>query len=240
MIDIHAHILPSLDDGPRTIEESVEICKVAANDGIKTIVATPHSKDGVYDAKSDKILKAVDILNIKLKENEIDLKILPGAEIHIFEGLVESIKRGEVLTINNGGKFILLELPFVFIPPGTNKLVFNLVANGIVPIIAHAERILPFQKKPDLVSQLVKSGARVQVNSHGLTRRASARERKCAKRLLQNRLVHFIASDTHSLKSRPPILSIALEHAANIVGEIEARTLVYENPKHIINGLDIN
>ncbi|MCP4266288.1 MAG: capsular biosynthesis protein [Candidatus Brocadiaceae bacterium] len=240
MIDIHAHILPSLDDGPQTIEESVEICRVAANDGIKTIVATPHSKDGVYEAKSDMILRTVDALNIKLEENVIDLKILPGAEIHIFEGLVESIKSGEVLTINNGGKFILLELPFVFIPPGTNKLVFDLVANGIVPIIAHAERILPFQKKPDLVRQLVKSGARVQVNSHGLTRRASARERKCTKWLLQNRLVHFIASDTHSLKSRPPILSIALEHAAHIVGEIEARALVYENPKQIINGLDIN
>ncbi|MHC4455444.1 MAG: CpsB/CapC family capsule biosynthesis tyrosine phosphatase [Planctomycetota bacterium] len=64
MIDIHAHILPSLDDGPKTIEESVEICKVAANDGIKTIVATPHSKDGVYEAKSDEILKTVDLLNI--------------------------------------------------------------------------------------------------------------------------------------------------------------------------------
>ncbi len=240
MIDIHAHILPSLDDGPRTIEESVEICKVAANDGIKTIVATPHSKDGVYDAKSDKILKAVDILNIKLKENEIDLKILPGAEIHIFEGLVESIKRGEVLTINNGGKFILLELPFVFVPPGTDELVFNLKENGIVPIIAHAERILPFQQNPKLVRQLVKSGARVQVNSHGLTRMASASERKCAKWLLQNRLVHFIASDTHSLKGRPPILSIALECAARIIGEVEARTLVYDNPGQMINGLDIN
>jgi len=240
MIDIHAHILPSLDDGPQTVEESVEICQVAAKDGIKTIVATPHSKDGVYEAKSDHILKAVDVLNTKLKENGIELKILPGAEIHIFEGLVESIKSGEVLTLNNGGKFILLELPFVFIPPGTSKLVFDLVTNGIVPIIAHAERILPFQKNPDLVRQLVKSGARVQMNSYGLTRMASGRERKCAKWLLQNRLVHFIASDTHSLKGRPPILSIALEHAAHIVGEIEARALVYDNPKQIINGLDIN
>ncbi len=240
MIDIHAHILPSLDDGPQTIEKSVELCKVAVNDGIKTIVATPHSKDGVYDAKSDKILKAVDVLNIKLKEDEIGLIMLQGAEIHIFEGLVKSIKSGEVLTINNGGKFILLELPFVFIPPGTDKLVFDLVANGIVPIIAHAERIVPFQKKPDLVKQLVKSGARVQVNSHGLTRRASARERKCAKRLLQNKLVHFIASDTHSLKGRPPVLSNGVEYAAHIVGEIEARALVYDNPGKIINGLDIN
>ncbi len=240
MIDIHAHILPSLDDGPKTIEESIEICKVAVNDGIKIIVATPHTKDGVYNAKSDEILNAVDELNLKLEDNGVDLKVLPGAEIHIFEGVVECIKSGEVLTVNNGGKFILLELPFFFVPLGADKLVFNLKANGIVPIIAHAERILPFQKNPELVRQLVKSGALVQVNSFGLRRRAIARERKCAKWLLQNRLVHFIASDTHSIKGRPPILSTAFEYAANIVGEIEAWALVYNNPDQIINGLDIN
>ncbi len=239
MIDIHAHILPSIDDGPETIEESIELCKVAANDGIKTIVATPHSKDGVYETKSAEILKAVDTLNSQLKENRIDIKILPGAEIHISEGLVESIKNGDVLTINNGGKFILFELPFVFIPPGTDKFIFNLKSNGIVPIIAHAERILAFQKKPELVDQLVKIGARVQVNAHGLTKRANPGERKCAEWLLKNRLVHFIASDVHSLNVRPPILSKAVENATRIIGEEEARALVCRNPELIINGLDI-
>jgi len=239
MIDIHAHILPSIDDGPETIEESIELCKVAANDGIKTIVATPHSKDGSYETKSVEILKAVDTLNSQLKENQIDVKILPGAEVHISEGLVESIKSGDVLTINNGGKFILFELPFVFIPPGTDKFIFNLKSNGIVPIIAHAERILAFQKKPELVDQLVQIGARVQVNAQGLTKRANPGERKCAEWLLKNRLVHFIASDVHSLNGRPPILSAAVKCASRIVGEEEARTLVCRNPELIINGLDI-
>ncbi len=103
MIDIHAHILPSLDDGPETIEGSIELCNVAASDGIKTIVATPHSKNGVYETKSVEILNAVEMLNSQLKENQIDVKILPGAEIHISVGLVESVKNGDVLTINNGG-----------------------------------------------------------------------------------------------------------------------------------------
>jgi len=240
MIDIHAHILPSLDDGPETIEESIELCKVAEEDGIKTIVATPHSKDGAYETKSVDILKAVDTLNLKLKENQIDIEILPGAEVHISEGLVENIKSGDVLTINNGGKFVLFELPFVFIPLGTDTFIFNLKSNGIVPIIAHAERITAFQRNPELVDQLVKIGARVQVNAHGLTKRANPRERKCAEWLLQNRLVHFIASDTHSLRGRPPILSKALKNAARIVGEEEARALVCHNPEQIINGLDIN
>jgi protein-tyrosine phosphatase len=239
MIDIHAHILPSLDDGPETIEESVELCKVAANDGIKTIVATPHSKDGAYEAKSVDILKAVDELNLKLKENQIDIEILPGAEVHISEGLVENIKSGDVLTINNGGKFVLFELPFVFIPLGTDTFIFNLKANGIVPIIAHAERISAFQRKPELVDQLVKIGARVQINAHCLTKRAIPGERKCAEWLLKNRLVHFIASDVHSLNGRPPILSKALKNATRIIGEEGARALVYRNPELIINGLDI-
>jgi protein-tyrosine phosphatase len=239
LIDIHAHILPAVDDGPDTIEESIEICKVAANDGIKTIVATPHSRDGVYEAESDEILKTVEDLNLKLKENEVGVEILPGAEIHIHEGLVESIKEGKTLTINNGGKFILFELPFVFIPPGTDKFIFNLKVNGIVPILAHAERISAFQKSPELLEQLVNIGARVQINAHGLTKRANPKERKCAEWLLKNRLVHFIASDTHSLKGRPPILSEAVKCASRIVGEEEARALVCHNPEQIINGLDI-
>ena len=239
MIDIHAHILPSLDDGPETIEESVELCKIAANDGIKTIVATPHTKDGVYESKSDEILKMVEILNLKLKENQIDIEILPGAEIHINEGLVESIKSGEVLTVNNGGKFILFELPFSFIPPGTDNFIYNLRINGIVPIIAHAERIATFQNNPEIVSQLVTIGALVQVNAPSVTGQAGPRERKCSKWLLKNRLVHFIASDVHSLTGRPPVLSKAVEYAAGIVGEEEARALVCHNPEQIINGLDI-
>ncbi len=240
MIDIHAHILPDIDDGPDTIEEAIEICKVAANDGIKTIVATPHSRDGVYEAESDKILKTVEELNLKLKENEIGVEILPGAEVHIHEGLVESIKEGKVLTINNGGKFILFELPFGFIPPGTDKFIFNLKVNGIVPILAHVERISAFQKSPELLEQLVNIGALVQINAHGLTKRANSRERKCAEWLLKNRLAHFIASDTHSLKGRPPILSEAVKCASRIVGEEEARALVCHNPEQIINGLDIS
>ncbi len=86
MIDIHAHILPSLDDGPATVEESIGLCKVAAKDGIKKIVATPHSKDGVYEVNSEDILRAVDTFNLQLKANQIDIEILPGAEIHIHEG----------------------------------------------------------------------------------------------------------------------------------------------------------
>ncbi|KHE90717.1 MAG: hypothetical protein K8F52_07735 [Candidatus Scalindua rubra] len=239
MIDIHAHILPAIDDGPETIEESIELCKVAANDGIKTIVATPHSKDGVYESKSVEILKAVDTLNSQLKENQIDVKILPGAEIHISEGLVESIKNADVLTINNGGKFILFELPFVFIPPGTDKFIFNLMSNGIVPIIAHAERITAFQRNPELVEQMVKIGARVQINANCLTKRANRGEKKCAEWLLKKGLVHFIASDTHSLRGRPPILSEAVRSASRILGEEEALALVCHNPEQIINGLDI-
>ncbi|MFQ5963870.1 MAG: tyrosine-protein phosphatase [Candidatus Scalinduaceae bacterium] len=240
MIDIHAHILPSLDDGAETIEESIELCKIAANDGIKTIVATPHSKDGVYEAKKDDILKKVKTLNLKLKELQIDLEILPGSEIHINFGLMGSIKNGEVLTINDGGKFILLELPFMFIPPGTEKFIFDLKLLGIVSIISHAERITMFQRNPKIVEQLVKSGALVQVTAQSLLGNFGSRERKCVERLLKHKMVHFIASDTHSLTGRPPILSKAVEKAAKIIGDKEARALVSDNPGQIINGLDIN
>jgi protein-tyrosine phosphatase len=239
MIDIHTHILPSVDDGPKTIKESIELCKIAANDGIKIIAATPHSKDGVYEAKSDETLKKVKDLNIKLKKIQLDLEILPGAEVHINERLVKDIESGEVLTINNGRKFLLLELPFIFIPPATDKLISSLKSIGIVSIISHAERIAKFQKTPEILDQLVKSGTLIQITAQSLTGDFGSRERKCAEWLLKHEMVHFIASDVHSLVGRPPILSKALKRAAKIIGEEKARALVSHNPEQIINGLDI-
>ncbi len=240
MIDIHTHILPSLDDGPQTIEESIELCKIAANDGIETIVATPHSKDGVYEAKSDEILRKVKELNLKLKEIQLDLEILPGAEVHINKRLAKDIESGEVLTINNGKKFILLELPFFFVPPATDRFISSLKSIGIVSIISHAERIIKFQKKTEILEQLVKLGALVQITAQSLTGDFGSSERKCAEWLLKHKIVHFIASDVHSLTGRSPILSKALKRAANIIGEEEAMALVSHNPRQIIDGLDFH
>ena len=239
MIDIHTHILPSLDDGPRTTEESIELCKIAVNDGIKTIVATPHSKDGVYEAKSDETLRKVKELNLKLEEIQLDLEILPGAEVHINERLVKDIESGEVLTINNGRKFLLLEVPFFFVPPATDKLISNLRSIGIVSIISHAERIAKFQRAPEILEPLVRSGTLIQITAQSLTGDFGSRERKCAEWLLKHEMVHFIASDVHSLIGRPPILSKALKRATKIIGEEKARALVFHNPGQIINGLDI-
>lgn len=240
MIDIHTHILHSLDDGPETIEESIELCKIAAADGIKKIVATPHSKDGVYEAKSDEILKRVEELNLKLKEIPLDLEILPGSEVHINEEIAEGIENGEVLTINNGGKYLLLEFPFSLTWSWIDKFIANLKFAGIISIIAHAERITKFQKKPEILKDLVKYGALIQITAQSLTGDFGSRERKCAEWLLKQKTAHFIASDVHSLNGRPPILSRALEKATGIIGDKEARALISDNPEQIINGLDIN
>ena len=234
MIDIHSHILPSLDDGPETFEESIEMCRIAAEDGITTIVATPHSKEGVYEAESDSIVKSVKELNLKLKEAQIEVEILPGAELHLNERLLESLRNGEALTMNNNKKHILLELPFLFIPPGTDKLIGNLRSIGIIPIIAHAERITFFQRNHKTLEQLIKSGILVQITAQSLTGFFGSRERKCAEKLLKHKMVHFIASDAHSAVRRPPILSKAVEMASRITGKEEARALVFENPRQVI------
>ncbi len=240
MIDIHTHILHSLDDGPETIEESIELCKIAASDGIKKIVATPHSKDGVYEAKSDEILKRVEELNLKLKEIQLDLEIFPGAEVHINEEIADDIESGEVLTINNGKKYLLLEFPFSLTWSWIDKFIANLKFAGITSIIAHAERITKFQKKPEILKDLIRYGALVQITAQSLTGEFGSRERKCSEWLLKNKAIHFIASDVHSVRGRPPVLSRALEKAAGIIGEAEARALVSDNPEKVINGLVIN
>jgi len=129
MIDIHSHILPGLDDGPQTMEESIRMCRIAYQDGIRTIVATPHTLNGVYQNGKSIILSKVDELNdalnnselkldsaIRNPQSEIDLRILPGSDVHLCETTLQQVDQGEAVTIGDGGKYIMIEFPSQAIP----------------------------------------------------------------------------------------------------------------------------
>ena len=158
MIDIHNHILPNMDDGPSSWEISLKMCEQAYKNGIKTIIATPHILNGVYDNKPQDIEEKVKILNQKIKENNIPLQILPGSEVHLSADIIEAIKKKEILTLNKSN-YILLEFPHTQIPLHIEEILFQIQIMGITPIISHVERNLKFQQKPALLSQLIQKGA---------------------------------------------------------------------------------
>lgn len=241
MIDLHAHILPGLDDGPATWDEALEMARLAAADGLTAIVATPHlfQLRGVYQGDlngPEKILPAVQELRQRLAEGEVNLEIIPGCEAPLFPELLEFLRRGTVLTLNNGGRYLCLEMPDMVIPPATDDLVFQLNSLGITPIITHPERNLAFQEMPHKLAALLRLGCLAQITAASLVGGFGRRVARFARQLVKTGYVQIMATDAHDAKRRPPLLSLGLEKLAKLVGESRAWDMVSARPERIVRG----
>jgi protein-tyrosine phosphatase len=243
VIDLHSHILPGLDDGAKTLQESIEMGLIGFKDGIRTVVATPHTLNGVYQNDRSTILAKVQELNSAIKQlgvqetqSAISLVVLPGADVHFTEDLLNQLESGNAITTGDYGKYLLLEFPVQGIPYGVEEVLFQLMIRGITPIISHPERNLEITLKPQRYFEMIKVGCFGQVTAMSLTGEFGGDVKRVAEKLLKARLVHIIASDAHSQNSRPPILSSAVRAAARIVGEEEAHKMVTEYPQAILNG----
>ena len=234
MIDMHAHILPCLDDGPDDIGESVRMCKMAADDGIHTIVATPHMLKDIYNFSKKDVLKKVRELNSTLKAENIPLTILPGAEIVMDTDILSLIQKDVLLTVNDCGSHIFLELTDYFPKKQIEDFIINLTANDMIPIIAHPERNMTIQKNVTILSRFVKAGALSQITAMSITGEFGTCAQKTSKKILESGLAHIIATDAHSSTWRPPILSLAVKATKKIMGEDYALKMVTETPKLII------
>ena len=213
------------------------MAKTAVGDGIHTIVATAHTLNGVYINPVKEVTSRVTALQETLSKNHIPLKLHAGAEVHLCPHMLEHIENGDALTINNAGKYIMLEFPPHVVPPGVKDEIFSLKLNGITPIISHPERNAVIQNNVDIMYALVSMGALSQVTAMSITGDFGGMVMQCAERLLKHRLVHIIASDAHSSDSRPPVLSQAVEAAAEILGNYDdAERMVTEVPASILSG----
>lgn len=239
MIDLHCHILPGIDDGAENLEESITMCRIAYKDGIRTIVATPHTMDGIFLNERELILEEVDKLQRILISKKIDIRIIPGADVHINYNLLELIRDGKAMTINDHGKYILLEFPHQYVPPKIPEFVFKLKLNNITPIFTHPERNTAIQKDLNIIFHLVEQGALTQITSDSLIGEFGPKAYKCAIKMLKHNLAHVIASDAHSSKFRSPILSHSVNKAAGIKGKKWAEAMVTTIPRSIITGEDM-
>lgn len=231
MIDLHAHILPGTDDGPKTVDESLEICRMAASDGIKKIVATPHVYPGIYDNQRQDILKKVARLNRLVREKGLDLEIMPGADIYFTPELFMHLDNEHYIGINNTN-YLLIEFPQI-LPVNCDALVFNLKCKGYIPIISHPERNPDIQRNPDRLKRFIEMGALAQITAMSLTGAFGYMIKRSARSMLEQGLIHIIATDAHSIDKRPPILSKGVEIAGKIIGKDAAYSMVYDTPMRI-------
>ncbi|AKQ75121.1 CpsB/CapC family capsule biosynthesis tyrosine phosphatase [Bacillus licheniformis] len=201
MIDIHCHILAGVDDGAACMNDSLEMAKQAAHQGIHTIIATPHHRNGVYEHPKEAILAAVSGLKTRMQKENIPVLITPGQEIRLYGELKRDLERGRLLSLA-GTKYLLIELPYHHVPRYAEKVLFDLQLNGYIPIIAHPERNLELMENPDLLYRLVKNGACAQLTCSSLAGRFGRSVKRLARRFLEANLIHFIASDAHNLTTR--------------------------------------
>jgi protein-tyrosine phosphatase len=245
MIDLHSHILFGIDDGPKAIEESIQMCRIGYQDGIRTIVATPHILPGIYKNNRSTILSKVHELNEAIKRlgvgiqtpnSELSLKILPGADVHFSSDILQRYEDEEIVTVNDRGRYLMVEFAFQGIPYQAEEVLFQLLTKGIIPIISHPERNMEIGQRPQRYYEMIRMGCLGQVTAMSLTGEFGSGVRRIAEKLLLKRLIHIIASDAHSPDGRPPVLSAAMKAAEKIVGKEEARKMVTEYPAAVIEG----
>jgi len=242
MIDIHCHILPGLDDGAADLEQALEMARIADADGITVVIATPHAFDGFYNASRDQILSSREKLNRELRLQGLKLQVLPGADIYVDFYIRnwrpdEPISLAEAMTLNDAGRFMLLELPAYRVPDlGRLEMVIRtLREQGVTPIISHPERNSDIQVYPSKLTRLIDAGALAQITANSLVGEFGRATRRFAQKLLKSGLVHFLATDAHGIGSREPRLTPGFEAAAKLIGTENARKLVLDNPQAIID-----
>lgn len=231
MIDIHAHVLPGLDDGPRTVEEALTMLRIAQQEGTATIIATPH-----FDGSDSTVLSlAASVLRVvqqRASQCGLGVKIASGFEVALSPALSNGDINVEDLVLNNS-RYILVEAPVAFWPAYVEECLFWLQTQGLRPILAHVERYKAVQTNLDRAVQLHQRGVLLQVNAGSVTGGEGRQEQRCAKMLLRRNLAHFIASDCHSAKQRRPGLRNAAAKARRIVGGEAAGRLTMQNPQAV-------
>jgi protein-tyrosine phosphatase len=178
-------------------------------------------------------------LDSELRTPNAEVRILPGSDVRLCEKTLQELDEGNVLTVGDEGKYLMLEFPTASVPPQSENLLAQLLKRGIVPIITHPERNMEIVRKPERYYEMIRMGCLGQVTAMSLTGGFGTEAKRVAEKLLTHRLLHIIASDAHSSNGRPPVLSKAVEAAAKLIGESEARKMVVDCPQAIVEGLSI-
>jgi protein-tyrosine phosphatase len=233
MIDLHSHILPGIDDGAPDLDVSLEMARIAVANGVIIQACTPHIFPGVFNNSGPQIRYAAQELQRALDEHGIPLRLITGADAHVVPNMVGGLRAGEILSLADT-KYVLVEPPHHVAPPRIEYLFFDLLAAGYVPILTHPERLTWIETRYETFVQLFQAGVWMQVTSGSLTGAFGRRPKYWAERMLNEGLVHILASDAHGARRRPPDLAEGRAAAAKWLGEEEADQLVTARPRAIL------
>jgi protein-tyrosine phosphatase len=233
--DVHCHLLPGIDDGPKDWDETLSMARLAAADGIGTVVATPHQL-GRYESNSTHRIRALTAeAQQRVAAAGIPLTILPGADVRVHEDLPGLVRQREVLTVADRRTHLLVELPHNQLLP-LGEVIYALQGEEICCILSHPERNGRLVQNPAAVRPWVQQGCLVQVTAGSITGHLGRDAQRTSRWLLEEQLVHLIATDAHDSRRRPPCLSKSYDLVCRCVGPELAHKLFISNPKSVASG----
>jgi protein-tyrosine phosphatase len=237
--DIHCHMLFGIDDGSKSAEESLAMARMAVDDGIRTVILTPHQLGAFRRNTGEHIRRRVAEFQQLLDERAIDLQVLPGGDVRIEPDMVELLQRGDVLTLGDLGRHVLLELPHELYFP-LEPVLEDLASVGLTGILSHPERNMGLMREPGLLEPLVERGCLMQLTAGSLMGTFGQASQEMSEWMLSEGLVHFLATDAHGSRARRPLLDRAFERVAELIDDATAIAICCENPAAVAQGRNVS
>lgn len=233
IVDMHCHVLPGVDDGPTTMEETLETLRTAQRQGIKAMIVTPHFHPGRYVVTADRVLETLRRVRRVAADEGIDLKLYPGQECYYYSGLIGELESGNVLTMN-GTRYVLVEFENETQYSTITFAVRELRDSGYKPIIAHFERYQCLYQKKERLEELRRSGAKLQLNFGRLIEKGNILHPNQWRKLLRDGYVDFLGSDTHGMRFRPLHVDRAMAWMDAGVSPEARREILVDNPRLLL------
>lgn len=236
MIDIHSHILPNIDDGSKTIKESTALIEEAQNVGFTDIISTSHYLEDYYEADNKKRKELIEEIKSHI---DSEIRIHLGNEIYITEDIINLIKENKASTLGSSN-YVLFELPMNSNVLYLKEVIFRLIENDYIPIIAHPERYLYVQKDPNMLIELIEMGVLFQANYASIEGYYGKDAQKTVKLLLKNDMIHFLGTDVHRKNTIYKMMTKILSRLEKLIGKEKLYELTTTNPKFVLENKKIN
>lgn len=230
MIDFHTHILPNIDDGSRSIEETFHLIQEAEEVGFEGIVLTSHYIENYYETDTPEREVWVNAIKENLQAKGIKTDLYLANEIYLSENMMSLLEEGKASTINNSC-YVLFEMPLNNEPLNLYDVIYSLQENKLIPVLAHPERYSFIQKEPELIYDLIQKGCLMQANYGSILGKYGEKAEFIVRKFLENNMIHFLGTDVHRQNSIYPKVPEALQEIEAIVGKEKLMELTTTNPK---------
>lgn len=238
MIDVHSHIIPKIDDGAKSFEESYAMFLEAKEAGFTDIIATSHYMEKCYEVDMIKRNAWIQAMNKVLQEKNIQLKLHVGNEIYITQNIISLIKDKKASTLANS-KYVLFELPMNNNVKYVKEMIFEIKSFRMIPVIAHPERYSYVQKNPNMLIELIEKGALFQANYGSIIGIYGKHAKNTVKKLLQSNMIHFLGTDCHKKQEIYKQMDRIMLELRKVITNEKIEELTSINPKHILENTEV-